>query len=61
MAEVQVDQAASGLSANKVGDVIGQELDIEFDDEIKENINEAGEFQRSGEEPTDSELMDKYK
>ena len=52
MAEVHGNQA-SGLSANKVGDVIGQQLDIEFDDDIKENINDA-DYQRSG-EPTDSE------
>ena len=58
---MQVDQVASGLSANKVGDVIGQELDIEFDDEIKDNINEAGEFQRSGDEPSDSDRMVKFK
>ena len=37
----------SGLSANKVGDAIGQQLDIEFDDEIKDNLNEA-EFRGSG-------------
>lgn len=61
MGEVQLNHGGSGLSANKVGDVIGQELDIEFDDEIKENINEAGEYQRSGEEPSDSDQVAKFK